>query len=236
VNRQRPTPRPRGACRHGARPAHWCPPCDWSDYRHAQHKIAPYASRTGTKINLEELHRTGWRLLVSARGVMRTEGFRYAIDNGAWTSFTKGQPFDFKAFEKVVSLLGDDADFIVLPDIVEGGLWSLQMSLEWIPRLQGVGERRLLAVQDGMTPAHVAPYLGPDLGIAVGGSDEWKLSSLAVWGQLARDAGCYLHVLRVNSQKRIRLSHAAGAHSFDGSGPSRWLKHIHQLNRGLAKL
>jgi hypothetical protein len=37
-----------------------------------------YASRTGTKRNLEAMRQNGWRLLVSAKGVLRTEGFKYA--------------------------------------------------------------------------------------------------------------------------------------------------------------
>lgn len=52
--------------------------------------------------------------MVSARGVLRTEGFPYALDNGAWTAFQKGEPFDGAAFERAVKLLGADADWIVL--------------------------------------------------------------------------------------------------------------------------
>lgn len=42
-----------------------------------------YASRTGTRRNLDALRAAGWRLMVSARGALRTEGFPYALDNGA---------------------------------------------------------------------------------------------------------------------------------------------------------
>ena len=47
--------------------------------------------------------------MVSARGALRTEGFRYALDNGAWTSFQRGEPFDEAAFERAVARLGADA-------------------------------------------------------------------------------------------------------------------------------
>lgn len=43
-----------------------------------------YASRTGNKRNLAALRNANWRLLVSAKGELRTEGMRYALDNGAW--------------------------------------------------------------------------------------------------------------------------------------------------------
>jgi hypothetical protein len=41
-----------------------------------------YTSRTGTRQNLDALRHAGWRLLVSARGPLRPEGFRYGLDNG----------------------------------------------------------------------------------------------------------------------------------------------------------
>jgi len=164
-----------------------------------------YASRTGTKRNLAALRAAGWRLMVSATGAHRTEGFRYALDNGAWTAHQQGLPFDFGAFERVVAGLGAGADFIVAPDIVGAGLASLRLSEEWLPRLDGIGARRLVAVQDGMRPDDVAPLLGPEIGIAVGGSTAWKLDTMRAWGTLARSACAHLHVLRVNTARRIRM-------------------------------
>ena len=76
-----------------------------------------YASRTGTRRNLDALRRAGWRLMVSARGPLRPERFGYALDNGAWTAFQRGEPFDVPAFDRAVALLGPGADWIVLPDI-----------------------------------------------------------------------------------------------------------------------
>lgn len=60
--------------------------------------LIAYASRTGTKRNLAGLRGAGWRLLVSATGILRHEGFQYALDNGAWTAFQKGVPFDEQKF------------------------------------------------------------------------------------------------------------------------------------------
>ncbi len=110
-----------------------------------------YASRTGTRRNLSALRAAGWRLMVSARGVLRSEGFRYALDNGAWTAYQKGQPFDQGAFLRALDLLGEGADFIVVPDIVAGGRQSLDFSLEWLPHLLPLRVPLLLAVQDGMS-------------------------------------------------------------------------------------
>ena len=87
-----------------------------------------YASRTGTRRNLRALRDAGWRLLVSATGVWRTEGMRYAIDNGAWTAHQQGRPFDAGLFRGIVGELADGADWIVLPDIVCGGMAMLELA------------------------------------------------------------------------------------------------------------
>lgn len=51
-----------------------------------------YASRIGTGRDLDALRAAVWRLVVSARGVYRTEGYLYALDNGAWSSFRVANP------------------------------------------------------------------------------------------------------------------------------------------------
>lgn len=189
-----------------------------------------YASRTGTKRNLDVLRKLDWRLLVSAKGVWRTEGFSWAGDNGAWTAFEQGEPFDedcFRRFLDWAALQLVRADFLVAPDIVAGGLRSLDFSVKWLPELKGAPcEKLLLAVQDGMTTADVAPLLadGSFAGVFVGGSTEWKLETLPAWCNLAEQFGAWAHAARVNTVKRINRCLAAGAHSFDGSSATRFAK------------
>ncbi|WP_236078652.1 hypothetical protein [Paraburkholderia domus] len=190
-----------------------------------------YASRTGTRRNLEALADADWRLLVSAKGEHRPEGMRYAIDNGAWTAYQRGEPFDESAFLAVIEKLGEGADWIVLPDIVQGGLASLEYSLRWKERLRGMPSQLLIAVQDGMQLDDVARFLSPVVGIFIGGSTAWKEATAEAWGLLARRRNCHLHVGRVNSARRIRICAAAGADSFDGSGPSRYSNALPRLDR-----
>ena len=197
--------------------------------------MTPYASRTGTRRNLDALRAAGWHLLVSARGVLRHEGLPYALDNGAWTAFQRGEPFDVKAFEKAVSWGAHAADWLVLPDIVAGGLKSLKMSMQWAPRLIGLCPL-LLAVQDGIKPDDVRSVLGSDIGLAVGGSTEWKESSCKMWGHLARETGCHLHVLRVNTARRIAICAHAGADSFDGTSATRFVKTLRPLDNARRQL
>jgi len=192
--------------------------------------VIAYASRTGTRRNLAALRQAGWRLMVSAKGCLRSEGFSYALDNGAWSAHQKGEPFDEAAFVTAVELLGRDADFIIVPDIVAGGARSLEFSLTWLPRLEGIAPL-LLAVQDGMMAAEIEPLVGDHLGLFVGGTTQWKERSLPEWGCVAHRSGAWLHVGRVNSARRIALCAAAGADSFDGSSVSRFAVTIGVLDR-----
>lgn len=189
-----------------------------------------YASRTGTRRNLAALREAGWRLMVSARGVLRHEGFRYSLDNGAWTAHQNGEAFDVPAFEKALKLLGGAAEFTVVPDIVAGGAASLEMSLRWLPRVLDQTPVALFPVQDGMTEADVAPLLGERVGIFVGGGTEFKLGTMGAWCALARKVGCWCHVGRVNTVRRIKACHMAGATSFDGSSASRYAVELPKLN------
>lgn len=192
-----------------------------------------YASRTGTKRNLSLLRKAGWHLLVSAKGVLRTEGFPFALDNGAWTAFQQNHDFDVDAFTKALALLGRHADWVVAPDIVGGGMASHAMSCAWLPRVLDQTERVLFAVQDGMTRAHVAHLLGPRVGIFVGGSTEWKLRTLADWALLARMHGAWCHVGRVNSARRIARCAAAGVWSVDGTSATRFAETLEPLDRAV---
>lgn len=194
-----------------------------------------YASRTGTKRNLDALRAAGWRLMVSARGALRTEGFRYALDNGAWTSFQRNEPFDTMAFERAVDQLGAGADFIVIPDIVNGGVESLTRSRRWWEKLRFTYDHiahvpLLIAVQDGFDPRHVVPLLSPRTGIFIGGTTRWKEHTMRRWAALARSRGAICHVGRVNTARRIRLCEAAGVDSFDGSSASRFAVTLRPLD------
>lgn len=185
-----------------------------------------YASRTGTKRNLDAMREAGFRLLVSRAGVWRTEGFRYALDNGAWHDFQQGRDFDEEAFERVLELLGAGADWVVLPDIVAGGLASLELSSRWSNRCLSICPLVLLPVQDGMTPADVEPLVGPSVGLFLGGSTAWKLATMAMWGDFAAERGLHYHAARLNTRKRILAAVAAGASSGDGSSASRFAKTV----------
>ena len=190
-----------------------------------------YASWTGTRRNLNALRENDWRLLMSPDTLQRCKGKTaprwpdgaralYALDNGAWGCFQAGKPFDEEAFMWAYQRIGSGADWIVAPDIVGDGVQSLQFTKSWLPKLKH--PKILIAVQDGMTPADVVPLLKNGRGVFLGGSTEYKLQSMPMWGRFCRARGCHFHVARVNTIRRVRAAQFAGAHSVDGSRVSRW--------------
>ena len=185
--------------------------------------MIPYASHTNGARNLAELRRYGWRLLRTPFTTGKTNhGFGYALDNGAWRAHQQEIPFDESAFVDMLGKHAAGADWIVSPDIVSGGMESLAFSLSWLDRLRAYGQTILIPVQDGMSEHDVYPHIGPRIGIFVGGSTEFKESTAAIWGRLASECSCLMHVGRVNSARRIAICGAAGATSFDGSGASKF--------------
>ena len=185
-------------------------------------ELIPYASRTGTRRNLDGLRRAGWRLLVSAAACLRCEGFPYALDNGAWSAYTQGRPFDDRAFVVALAKMGAGADWTTIPDIVAGGPASLELSLKWMRRVLDETPRAMLAVQNGMVPEDVRPFIGARVGIFVGGDTKWKMATLEQWCALGRERGAWVHVGRVNSKKRISACATSGATSFDGTSASKY--------------
>lgn len=173
--------------------------------------------------------------MLSPAGVLRTEGFRYCLDNGAWSAFQQKKPWNERAFIGALCKFGSGADFVVAPDIVCGGQESLAMSRQWLGCCMSECRRVLIAVQNGMTPDDVRPWLNGRVGVFVGGDTEWKERTMATWAALARECNAYCHVGRVNSQRRVKLCQMAGIDSFDGSGPSRMVKHLEQMERALAQ-
>ena len=123
-----------------------------------------YASWTSGRRNLGALRLNGFRLLMSPITYQANswklpnwwggDPAPFALDNGAWSYHARGLrvgcriPFDESAFMRAVEKSAGIEDWIVVPDIVEGGTESLEYSKTWIPKLSG--KTLLIAVQDGV--------------------------------------------------------------------------------------
>lgn len=199
--------------------------------------MMPFFSRTGTGRTIRATHAAGWGILVSARGVWRTEGFapdRAGGDNGAWTSseeFKRGARSTpdpcLKTFDAFVTAMAGKISWLVVPDIVQGGERSWAMTRYWLRKLRRdrrcKGMELMIAVQDGFDFDMVAPFLGPRVGVFVGGSTEWKLRTMRQWRIVAHARGATCHVARVNTVKRIRQCARAKVDRIDGSSVTRFL-------------
>jgi hypothetical protein len=163
------------------------------------------------------------------------EGFTEVMaDNGAWADFQTGRSFDEDAFDRFLDWLAMQSVVprtLILPDIVAGGLASLELSLRWSNRCLSVCPLVLLAVQDGMTEQDVEPLVGRSVGVFLGGSTQWKISNMAAWGAFCHRLGLYYHVGRVNTEKRMALAIAAGVDSVDGTSATRYAVTLPRLDR-----
>lgn len=147
------------------------------------------------------------------------EGIRWFLDNGAFHSWKNGKSFDGDAFRTILWKIEkciSRPDFIVCPDIVQGGLNSLNFSVQWLHEIPE-GNPVYLAVQDGMIPGAVDKYISLFDGVFVGGSPDWKWKNLDMWVEFAHDRKLPAHVGRAGKFKDILMAKHAGADSIDSS-------------------
>lgn len=111
--------------------------------------------------------------------------------------------------------------WVTAPDKVGDALSTLNLFYDWLPCIQHLN--LAFVGQDGVE--------GLDLPwdrfvcLFIGGTTDWKLSAAAQ--DLLREAkrrGKWLHIGRVNSQKRLRYAFDLGVDSVDGTGYSRYSK------------
>ena len=146
--------------------------------------------------------------------------FRCALDNGAFSCFYRGYPFQEDVFFKTMQTAfrnGIDLDFIVCPDIVCGGINSLDFSAKWARKLEGC-PNLALAVQDGMLEKSVTPdILRYFKYIFVGGSEEWKWETARDWRRFADKWKKKLHIGRVGTLDNLISARDVGADSVDST-------------------
>ena len=151
-------------------------------------------------------------------------GERCGFDNGAWTCYVKGLPFDGDKFlrrlDQMQKTIAEKClACAAVPDIVAGGKRSLDFSLEWIEKLPPL-KRWCLVVQDGMTVEMVEPHLDKFGGLFLGGTDQFKRTA-AIWRELARQHRKWSHYGRCSTIARIRDAIQLGYDSLDSSRPVR---------------
>ena len=165
-----------------------------------------------------------WRFMFSIDPSPKTvmgkiKDCKYAIDNGAFHYFNKQMPYDPKRFFTLLSKYGDNADFVVIPDVVENARETFQMFWKYNNL---INYPKYFVLQDGMVPNDLKIIINLVDGLFLGGSTDYKLKNIRLFADYCRLKNKKLHVGRVSSPKRIKKCMDEGAHSIDGSGYSRF--------------
>ncbi|HEU4544470.1 MAG TPA: hypothetical protein VFR23_25290 [Jiangellaceae bacterium] len=150
------------------------------------------------------------------QGKVIPPGATWCADNGC---FGRGYPGDEQWFAWLASFTPEQiarCAFAVAPDVVADAAATLERSLPWLPRIRALGYPAAFVAQDGQEHLTV-PWDAFDV-LFVGGSTEWKLGSHArAFVIEAKARGKYVHMGRVNSERRIRYAVAIGCDSVDGT-------------------
>ena len=167
---------------------------------------------------LETLKRLRWGRMFVFEKPDPYEGEPWGFDNGAFVFWSKGQSFNEDLYKKNLdraARLKSIPHLAVVPDIVAGGLKSLDFSLRWRDRMPEHWPL-YLAVQDGMTIADIESVIKRFDGLFLGGSDSFKKTA-PEWSRLAHEWGKKFHYGRAGTLKKLGLAKEAGADSLDST-------------------
>lgn len=186
-----------------------------------------YTSGCGGK-KLDEIAKRDMGILATPPELVRKDwkDFSVALDNGAFSCWLRGLPFmadNFLNHLKSAHRSGCTIDFIVCPDIVAGGVRSLDFSHDWSNSEHLISSNKLyLAVQDGMEPKHLTPnILKRFAGIFVGGTVSWKWETAHVWSYFAHDKDMKCHIGRCGKIGDLQRAREIGVDSVDSSNFAR---------------
>lgn len=160
-----------------------------------------------------------------AQGNKRPEGVAWAADNGCFS--------DRWDEAKWWSFLVDNAHgaatclFAVAPDVVGDAFKTTMRFRKWGQRMRDLGYPVAYVAQDGLeglrgntiSGGRTFPVLWDSFDcLFIGGTTEWKLGPVAkALVAEAKSHGKWVHMGRVNSQKRYEYARAIGCDSADGT-------------------
>jgi hypothetical protein len=148
------------------------------------------------------------------RGLALPAGRRWAADIGMAGDVAVTGYVDWLAG---LSSARERCLFVVVPDLLCDAVATLERFRWWAWRIKAGGWPVALVAQDGLESLRRWPCEYDAL--FVGGSTQWKMSDAAAWciRRAKREQGAWVHVGRVNSQKRIRHFQTMGVDSVDGT-------------------
>lgn len=145
---------------------------------------------------------------------VRPDDVRWCADNGCFSNRwneAKWWKFLTDNAHRASSCL-----FAVAPDVV-GDAWATQLrSMPWLEKIRALGYPVAYVAQNGAR-ADRLPWDHFDV-LFIGGTTDWKLGSVArALTFEAKRRGKWVHMGRVNSERRFRYAKDIGCDSADGT-------------------
>lgn len=178
------------------------------------------ATSTSPEINAAMTAGLLGRVCTPAGGIREKHG-AWCADNGAFSD--KWDADKWWSFLQRNAVDAESCLFAALPDVVGDWEATLARSEPWIDRVKALGYPVAIVLQDGCT-LDTVPWDRIDA-VFIGGTTEFKLGVIAreVTAE-AKRRGLWVHMGRVNSERRLRYASHIGCDSADGTylsfGPS----------------
>lgn len=162
------------------------------------------------------------------QGNRRPTGVLWCADNGCFSE--RWEPAEWWRFLEANA--GDAATclFATAPDVVGDAAATEQRAKPWLARIRDLGYPVAYVAQNGMEFSTWDLWDEIDC-LFIGGTTEWKLGPEACnLAAVASSLGKWIHVGRVNSERRFRYAQAIRADSCDGTyltyGPAKNLTNV----------
>ena len=184
-----------------------------------------YTGQT-TSTKLDRIKQLGLGVMISSNPNtspskdLASNDIHCALDNGAFTCYRKGYPFQEDVFIDTLKKcykLNIKLDFIVCPDIIAGGKESLLFSIEWAKRLRTTPNLALV-LQDGMEEIdldrHRLRYFSY---LFIGGTVDWKWQTAEQWVNFARRNNKKIHIGQSGKLEFLRRAEGLRVDSVDST-------------------
>lgn len=176
-----------------------------------------YLTSPPTDERVESYRELGLGVMITPerRGTVAPDWVCWAADNGCFSE-SPARPFVAQEWIAWLAALPTDRClFATAPDVLGDAAATWARSEPWLQVVRSLGFSAALVAQDGFD-ADATDWSAFDC-LFVGGTDEFKLGpAFALVGE-ARARGKWVHIGRVNSERRWRAFDAVGADSADGN-------------------
>lgn len=164
---------------------------------------------------------------------VRVPGVKWCADNGCFNDkkFKEQRWWNFLVDNAHAA---GDCVFATAPDVMGDAEATILRSSPWLPQIRQLGYPVAFVLQDGSSD-FPPPWDDFDV-LFIGGTTEFKLGAVArQFAYEAKKRGMWVHMGRVNSNRRYRYAESIGCDSCDGTyltfGPDvnlprlmRWIK------------